>query len=344
MKAIVLEKNGPAENLKLAEVPTPEPKKNEVLIRLKATGINHVDIWVRQGGPAYPVSLPHILGADGSGVVEKMGEEAEGVTPGERVLILPAIFCGECQFCKKGQTNQCVNFEILGTKRNGTYAEYVCVPDQNVIPIPDSLSFEQTAAFPLAYLTAWHMLMGRAKLQPKEKVLIVGASAGIAVAAIQIAKAHKAEVYAATSTPSKTDKIKALGADHIYSGQNEQDLSTWVQKMTDGAGVDVVFEHVGPATWEQSMKSLTKYGRLVTCGATTGPKVDLDLRSLYGRDISILGARMGTEREFLDLTGEVFSGKLKPVIDKAFPLSEAAQAHAYLEAKNQFGKVLLKTA
>ncbi len=326
MKAVIFEASGGPDVLKLAEVPDPKAKGNEVVVDLKAAALNHVDIWIRQGIPPYNVPPPHTPGADGAGIVSEIGPEAEGISVGDRVVVAPNIFCGKCAYCRKGQDNQCDSFEILGAKRAGTYAEKVAVPDQNVVPLPEKMSFETAAAFPLAYLTAWHMLVSRAQLKAKEKILIVGASSGVAMAGIQIAKFLGATVYASTSSSSKIAAIKAAGADEIY---------------TDQKNMDVVMEHVGPATWTTSMKAVGKYGRIVTCGATTGPTVELELRSLFGRDVSILGARMGTQRDFQDLCKAVFSGKIKPIIDKSFPLAEAAAAHQYMEEKKQAGKILL---
>jgi len=342
MKAILLPKHGGPEVLTLDETSRPLPKNNQVLVQLEYAALNHIDIWVRSGDPAYPIGLPHIMGSDGAGIVVEVGPEAEGINIGNRVTILPAISCGVCEYCRKGFDNQCQQFEILGSKRSGTYAEFALVPDQNVLAIPDQISFAEAAAYPLAYLTAWHMLIGRAKLQPNEKVLIVGASSGVAVAGIQIAKSRGAHVFAVTSKEEKVPKLKSLGADHIFVQSEKTDFSKWAIEQTKGAGVEVVFEHVGPATWEKSMKCLGKYGRLVTCGATTGPKVELGLRSLFGRDISILGARMGTQKEFVELSNKIFQGKIKPVVDKIFPLKEASEAHKYLESGQHFGKVLLK--
>lgn len=341
MKAIVLNQAGGIDQLQLQDVTQPTAQKNEVIIRLQAAALNHLDIWVRQGNGAYPVAYPHILGADGAGVVSELGPDAEGVSVGDRVLIFPAISCGQCSYCRRGLDNQCELFEILGAKRRGTYAEFVAVPDQNVVPIPDSLSFEAAAAFPLAYLTAWHMLINRAKLQPKEKVLVVGASAGVAVAAIQIAKSVGATVYAATTSANKAEKLKALGVSDVFVQDETTDMHKWTHKITEGKGVDVAFEHVGPATWEKSLKSLGKYGRLVTCGATTGPTATLDLRYVFSRNLSIFGARMGTQKDFQQLSRLVFDGKIKPVIDKTFLLHEAAQAHMYMERKQQIGKILV---
>ena len=342
MKALMFNQAGPPEVLKIVEIPEPSLKPNEILVKIKAASINHVDIWVRKGIAAYPVKLPHVTGADGAGVVENIGSEVEGIEKGDRVVIIPGLSCGECSFCRSHRDNQCDLFEILGAKRRGTYSEYVAVPDQNVVPLPENLSFEEAAAFPLAYWTAWHMLTGRAKLMPQEKVLVVGASSGVAVAAIQIAKAKGAKVFAVTTSSSKVDKIKDLGADEIFLQEGEKDFSKWIHRETQGQGVEVVFEHVGPATFEKSVKSLSRYGRLVTCGATSGPTAPLDFRYFFSRDLTLMGARMGTKKEFQELSHLIFSGKIKSVIDKVFPLEEGPQAHAYIEERKQFGKVLFK--
>lgn len=342
MKAVFLDQHGGPEVLQYGDRPDPSVPNNHVLIRLKAASLNHVDIWVRQGLPAYPVQLPHILGADGAGIVEAVGLDAEGVEKGNRVLLIPGISCGQCRQCRRGEDNQCDTFEILGAKRPGTYAELVAVPDQNVLPLPDELSFEIAAAFPLAYLTAWHMLIGRAGLKTKETVLVVGAGSGVGIAAVQIAKWKGVRVLATTTSPEKVDKIKAAGAEEVFVTEPGKGFLKPVLKATESTGVDVVFEHVGPVTWDDSLKSLSRYGRLITCGSTTGPTVQLDLRYVFSRDLSILGARMGTQKEFQEIANVVFDGKITPVIDETFPLSEAQEAHRYMEAKKHVGKILLK--
>ena len=342
MKAVLLPKHGDAGVLEYGNTKEPELKPNHVLVQVKAASINHLDIWVRNGIPAYPVELPHILGADGAGIVKGLGQESEGVSEGDRVLVIPGLSCGDCLYCKRHQDNQCEKFEILGAKKKGTYGELALVPDESVIPLPDDLSFEEAAAFPLAYLTAWHMLITRAKLSLKDSVLIVGSSSGVAMAAIQIAKWKGAFVYAVTTDPSKEEKIRKAGADDVFISSPKNQFAKWIHEKTDKRGVDIVFEHVGPATWDSSVKSLARYGRLVTCGATTGPTVNMDLRYLFSKDISILGAKMGTRKEFKELTSLIFSHQIKPVIDHIFPIEEAAEAHRYLEARKQVGKVLLK--
>lgn len=341
MKSIVITALGDTSVLQLQDLPTPEPQGNEVLVKLSYAALNHMDIWIRTGS-AYAVTLPHVCGADGAGVVEKIGAEVEGVGIGDKVAIMPALSCGQCTYCKSGHDNQCDSFEILGSKRFGTYSEYVVVPDENVVVVPDGFPLDQAAAFPLAYLTAWHMLLGRAKLQKGETVLIVGASAGVSVAAIQIAKSIGARVLAITTSADKEKQIRSFGADDVHIQKEKADFHRWAKSSTAGQGVDVVFEHVGPATWEESIRSLKKNGRLVTCGATTGPVANLDLRQIFSKDITILGARMGTKKEFQDLSKMVFGGKIKPLISETFPLEKAAEAQKFMEEKRQIGKILLK--
>lgn len=341
MKAMLVNQHGAPDVLTMSETPKPEPKPAEILVKICVAAVNHLDIWVRKGHPAYPVKLPHVLGCDGAGTVESKGAEAEGVSTGDRVLIFPGISCGTCEFCRKNLDNQCVQYEILGAKRHGTYAEYVAVPDQNVVPIPDTMSFEQAAAFPLVYVTAWHMLLNRAKLTASETVLVIGAGSGVGVASIQIAKWKGAKVLAVTTSRHKISRLKKAGADEVLLLEGNDDFSKWAAQQTGNRGVDVVVEHVGPATWEKSVKSLAKYGRLVTCGATTGPVVNLDLRYVFSRNLSLMGNRLGTQRDFRDLCEVIFKGDITPLIDKTYPLAEAASAHDYVEGKQQVGKVLL---
>lgn len=341
MKAVTLTETGGPEKLVVADVPAPQPKSNEVIVRLKYAALNHVDVWLRTGAGAYPTQSGQIPGCDGAGIVEAVGPDAEGVAPGDPVLILPALSCGTCAYCRKGQDNQCENFEIFGTRRPGTYAELVAVPDTNVIPVPEHFSLDKAAAFPLAYLTVWHMLFGRAQLTKNDTVYVVGGGSGVGSAAIQLAKWKGARVFASTTDNDKAPRIKLLGAEVVVSVSG-LDPADWVLEKTGGKGVDVVVEHVGPATWTSSMKALGKYGRLVTCGATTGPTVTLDLRGLFSKDAAILGARMGTAKEFQDLCKVMFSGAVAPAIDTVFPLDKVADAHRRFDDHKHVGKILLK--
>jgi len=341
MKAVILNETGGPEKLTLAEVPAPQPKANEVIVRLKYAALNHVDVWLRSGNPAYPLTPGQIPGCDGAGVVESVGADAEGVSPGDPVLILPALSCGTCARCKRGQDNQCDKFEIFGTKRPGTYAEFTAVPDTNVVPVPEHFSLDKAAAFPLAYLTVWHMLFGRAQLTKGENVYVVGGGSGVGAAAIQLAKWKGARVFASTTDADKAARIKLLGAEVVVASAT-QDAAAWVMEKTSGEGADVVVEHVGPATWEASVKALGKYGRLVTCGATTGPTVNLDLRGLFSRNASISGSRMGTGKEFQELSRVMFSGAIAPAVDTVFPLEKAADAHRRFDERKHAGKILLQ--
>jgi NADPH:quinone reductase-like Zn-dependent oxidoreductase len=341
MKAILLKEHGGPEKLTLSETPDLKPDQNNVLVRIKAAALNHLDIWVRSGSPAYTVPLPHVPGSDGAGVVEALGPNAEGVSVGDRVVIIPGISCGHCDFCRKGLDNQCDTYEIVGAKRWGTFAEQVLIPDDNLFVIPDSLSFEDAAALPVAYLTAWHMLIRKAQISKGETMLVVGGGAGVSIAAIQIAKNFGVRVLATTTKESKVAAIKKAGAAEVFIHNPQKDHAAWTQEMTNGKGAEIVMDHVGPATFSTSLKALAKYGRLVTCGSTTGPKIEFELRTVFGRDITIYGSRSGTKKEFQDLMRAVNDKKLKPLIDKTFPLAEAAEANRRMEEQQQVGKILL---
>jgi len=347
MKAVVFYRHGGPDVLVYEDVLTPSVAEGEVLIRVKACSINHVDIWVRQGIPAYKIALPHISGCDVSGTVEEIGTDVfeqsvqqPGLAVGERVLVAPGLSCFRCAYCLSGQDNMCLTYKILGANTAGGYAEYVKVPAVNVIPIPVTLSFEQAAAFPLVFLTAWHMLITRAELKAGQDVLVLAAGSGIGSAAVQIAKLAGAWVIAAAGSDNKLGKAKELGADEVINYHRE-DFSARVRDLTGGKGVDVVFEHVGPETWEKSLTALAKNGKLVTCGATSGPEAKTDLRYVFSRQLSILGSMMGTRSELLETTKLMEIGKLKPVIDSVYPMREARQAQEYLLSRKNFGKVIL---
>jgi len=331
MQAVVFEEHGGPEKLQFKTVPDPVAGPDEVVVRVKACALNHVDLWVLKGGPAYPVQRPHVLGSDVSGIVESTGQ---------RVVITPGLSCFQCAMCKSGHDNLCETYSILGAKFWGGYAEKVKVPARDAIPIPDSLSFEDAAAFPLTFLTAWHMLMTRAGLKRGQQVLIIGASGGIGTAAIQIAKLHGALVLATATSDEKTRQARALGADAVVNSSKES-IAHVARAWTQKRGVDIVFEHVGPATWEHSIGSLAPTGTLVTCGATTGPEVKLDLRYVFSRELSILGARMGTRSEFQQIVPLVAQKKLTPQISKTFPLAEARAALEYMDQRQHFGKILV---
>jgi NADPH:quinone reductase-like Zn-dependent oxidoreductase len=340
MKAVRIEQHGGPDVLQYEDIPEPEIKADEVLLRVRACALNHLDLWVRKGLPGMKFAMPHILGSDIAGEVVRAGELCERIKPGQRVLLSPGLSCRQCAQCLSGIDNQCRRYTLFGTGVEGGNREYMPAPEYAVIPIPDSLSFEEAAAAPLVFLTAWHMLVARAGLQAGEDVLVLAASSGVGMAAVQIAKLFHCRVIATAGGEAKLTKAKALGADHVID-HYKQDLTAEVKRFTDRRGVDVVFEHVGAATWLKSFESLTTGGRLVTCGATTGPAVRMDIRFLFSRHQSLLGSYMGTLGELHRVLKFVFQGKLKPVIDRVYPLQEIAAAHQRLENQQQFGKVVV---
>jgi NADPH:quinone reductase-like Zn-dependent oxidoreductase len=338
MKAVRLHQFGGPEVLTYEDVPDPHPRKDQVLVRVKACSLNHLDIWARKGLPG--VKLPHVLGSDIAGEIVEIGEYITGFAKGQRVLVAPMHFCGHCTKCLAGLQNQCREFTVLGNAVDGGNCELIAVPATNIIPIPDSLDFNQAASVPLVFLTAWHMLVSRAGVRAGQTVLVLGASSGVGIAAIQIAKLFHCRVITTAGSAEKLEKARALGADYGID-HYKQRISEEVRKITNKEGVDIVIEHVGAATWDESLKSLKTAGTLVTCGATTGPGVSIDLRHLFARQLSLLGSYMGTMGELHEVLQHVFAGRLKPVLDRVFPLSEARAAHEYMESSRMFGKILL---
>jgi NADPH:quinone reductase-like Zn-dependent oxidoreductase len=340
MKAVAIVEHGGIDGLRYMELPDPQPGVGEVVIKVRACALNHLDIWLRLGIPAYRLALPHVPGSDVAGEVVAVGDGVTNVQVGDKVIVNPNLTCGECEWCRMGEDSMCQSFGIFGAKCWGGYAEYAKVPARNLLPMPSNLTFEQAAAFPLTFLTAWHMLITRAGLKAGERVLVIGAGSGVGVAAVQIAKLAGAFVIATAGTDEKCEKAKALGADATINHSREN-IADKVRELTDGRGVDVVFEHVGPAVFEQCVRALAKGGRLVTCGATSGPTVTVDLRYFYSRQLALIGSMMGRTSELLTIVRLVGEGKLKPVIDRTFPLADAAKAQEVLESRNFFGKLVL---
>ena len=338
MKAVRIHEFGGPEVLRYEDVPDAKPRKDQVLVRVKACALNHLDLWVRMGLPG--VTLPHILGSDVAGEIVEVGEYVTGFKPGQRVLLAPMHFCNHCSKCVAGLQNQCPEFTVLGNRVDGGNCELIAAPAVNVIPIPDSLDFNQAASVPLVFLTAWHMLVGRAGIRPGQTVLVLGASSGVGIAAIQVAKLFHARVITTAGDEHKLVKARELGADYGIN-HYQQKISEEVKQITNKEGVDIVVEHVGAATWEQSMKCLKPAGILVTCGATTGPSASFDLRFLYSRQLSLLGSYMGTMGELYEVLGHVFAGRLKPVVDRTFALKDIRAAHEYMEKSRMFGKVVV---
>ncbi len=339
MKAIVMHEHGGPEVLKYENAPRPQIASRDVLVRVRACALNHLDLWVRRGLPGVKFPMPHIPGSDIAGEVAEVGADVSTIKVGDKVLLAPGVSCGHCPACIAGNDNLCREFTNLGYRIDGGCAEFVRCPEVNCMPYPANLDWVQAAAIPLVFQTAWHMLVSRAQLQPGEDVLVLGAGSGVGSAAIQIARFFGARVIATAGSEAKLELARKLGAqDAIHHGQGGIDKE--VRRLTGNRGVDVVVEHVGVATWEQSVRSLAPGGRLVTCGATTGFDAKIDLRFLFSRQLSLLGSYMGAKSELRTVLRLVEQGLLKPVVDKVFPLRECAAAHAYLEAGKQFGKVV----
>lgn len=340
MKAVLFREHGGPEKLSYEDLPIPIVGAGEVLIRVKACALNHLDIWIRQGNPAYPIPLPHVSGSDIAGVVEQVGAQVEGVIVGARVFVSPGLSCWTCENCLAGRDNFCSTFGIIGAKTHGGYAEYVKVPFRNVLPMSENLTFEQAAAFPLVSVTASHMLFALAGLQHGETVLIMGAGSGVGSMAIQLAKLAGARVITTVGSDEKIPKAVVLGADAVINHSKEK-VAERVKLLTEGKGVDVVIEHIGPEVWETCLASLAKGGRLITCGATTGAEVKLDLRYMYSRQFTIKGSYMGTRAELLKAAELMGQKRLIPVIDRTYPLQEARAAQELMLSRKFFGKIVL---
>jgi NADPH:quinone reductase-like Zn-dependent oxidoreductase len=338
MKAAIFREFGGPEVLRYEDVPDPAPRKDQVLVRVKACAMNHLDLWVRMGLPG--VNLPHIPGSDVAGEIVEVGEYVTGLRTGQRVLLAPMHFCGHCEQCVAGRQNLCPEFTVLGNGVDGGDCELIAAGPASVIPFPDNLGFTEAASIPLVFLTAFHMLTGRASLRPGQTVLILGANSGVGIAAIQIAKLFNATVIATAGDDRKAQKARELGADYVIN-HYQQKIGDEARKITNKNGVDIVIEHVGIATWNESLKALKPGGTLVTCGATTGFDAQLNLRFLFSRQLATLGSYMGTMGELHEVLKHVFSRRVKPVVDRTFPLADVRAAHVYLESSKMFGKVVL---
>ncbi len=340
MKAVRFHQHGGPEVLRYEDAPDPEPGPGEVIVRVRACALNHLDLWARRGLPGVSLSLPHIPGSDVAGDV--VAANAPGVTIGRRVMVQPGVSCGRCLACLGGNDHQCPHYQVLGFQHlSGGYAELVRVPVPNIVPIPDEMDYVKAAAFPLTFLTAWHMLMTRARLRRGDDVLVLAAGSGVGQAAVQVAFLHGARVFATVGSPAKAEKARALGAYEVIDHQ-ATNVAEEILRFTNRRGVDVVIEHVGQATWRRSVRALARGGRLVTCGATTGYDAAIDLRALFAKGLSILGSYMGSKEELLRAARFFFGGQLTPVIDSTFALADAASAHRRLEASDHFGKIVLE--
>jgi len=341
MRVVRVREHGGLERLLFEEAPLPTPGPGEVRVAVKAAALNHLDVWVRRGVPGHAFPLPLVPGCDGAGVVEATGPGVPASRVGERVVLAPGHACGACAACAAGRDHLCRRYGIFGETRDGTCADAIVVPARNAIAIPKGLPFETAAAFPLAYLTAWHMLVARAELRPGETVLVHAAGSGVSTAAIQVARLLGAgRIFATTSTAEKAARARALGADEVLD-YGREDVPARVRELTGKAGVDVVVDHVGKSTLAGSLRSLARGGRVVTCGATSGREVAIDLNAVFFKSLSLLGSTMGSLGEVHEVLAHVVAGRLAPVIDAVLPLSQVAEGHRRLEAREVFGKIVL---
>ncbi|MFT7617564.1 MAG: NADPH:quinone reductase-like Zn-dependent oxidoreductase [Planctomycetota bacterium] len=340
MKACTIAEHGGPEVLKFTDRPIPEPSGNEVRVSIKAAGMNHLDCWVRRGVEGHQFPLPIIPGCDGAGVVESVGADVVKVKVGDRVAIAPGFSCGVCDLCVAGRNNLCRYFGVLGETTDGTNAEFICVPEVNALAMPDSMSFVEAAAAPLVFLTAWHMVVNRCQIRSGDQVLVHAAGSGVSMAAIQIAKFMGAEVLITAGSDEKVRRGLELGADHGINYRTEDFLKV-SRDITKRRGLDIVVDHVGAENIGKSIRALAKGGRVVTCGATAGPKLETDLRLVFFKSLSILGSTMGGHGDMRDVWRLICTGALAPVVGEVLPLTDVAKGHALLENRAVFGKVVL---
>lgn len=343
MKAAVIHEHGDLDVLRVEDVKEPKPGRGEVVLKVLCAGLNHLDIWVRKGRPGTQLQMPHILGSDAVGVVVAVGDDVQGPKVGEEVIIDPGLSCGRCEFCRQGQQSLCASFGLMGLSRPGTFAEQVAVPAGNCHPKPPHLSDEQAGALALASVTAWRMLMTRARVRPGETVLIHGIGGGVALWALQFAKLIGAEVLVTSSSDDKLSRAAELGADHTINYAKETVIKR-VGEVTAGRGVDVAIDAVGAATWPLDFTCVRKGGRIVLCGVTTGAKAETDLRALYWNQLTVMGSTMGSAEDFRQMLRAVTVNKLAPVMDEVFPLENVRDATERMEAGRQFGKIAVRVS
>ncbi len=341
MQAVQFDGHGGTEVIDYAEFPDPEPGRDEVLIDVKAGALNHLDVWTRRGLPGLSLDMPHIPGSDGAGEVLEVGENVTRFEPGDRVALSAGVSCGKCEFCRHGEHSLCVKYHIIGEHVRGVHSELAAIPEDNLLPVPEGVSWETAAAAPLVFQTAWRMLLTRGDVRPGEDVLVLGASGGVGHAAVQIADYAGATVYATGSNEEKLDHARELGADHVIDYEDE-DFAEKIRELTGRRGVDVVVDHVGAATWQDSLKSLAKGGRVLTCGATTGGNPETDINRIFWNQLSVIGSTMASHGEADDVMELVWDGTFEPAIREVLPMSETAKAHEMLENRDGFGKVVVK--
>ncbi|SEN07991.1 NADPH:quinone reductase [Halorientalis persicus] len=341
MQAVQFSEHGDTDVIEYGEFPDPEPADDEVLVDVKAAALNHLDVWTRRGLPGIDLEMPHIPGSDAAGVVTEVGADVDRFEEGDHVAVSAGVSCGSCEFCRDGEPTMCVDFHILGEHVRGVHAEQAAVPADNLVPVPDHVDWEVAGSASLVFQTAWRMLVTRADLQPGENVLVLGASGGVGHAALQIAKYLGAEVYATASSEEKLDYAEELGADEVINYEQE-DFADAVREITGHRGVDVVVDHIGAATWDNSLASLAKGGRLVTCGATTGPNPETDVNRIFWNQLKVIGSTMGTPGEVDDVLELVWEGEFEPRIRDTLPMSETDRAHEMLQDREGFGKVVVR--
>ena len=340
MKAAYISRHGDPEAVEIGELPDPTPGEGEVIVEVRAVALNHLDLWVRRGLPTLEVAFPHVGGSDVAGVIAEVGEGVTGWEVGDRVVVNPALWCGTCEWCERGEHCLCQRFQILGEHVHGGAADRVAVPARNLLSLPDDYPYEKAAAAPLVFQTARRPLVTRAAVRRGEAVLVTGASGGVSTAGIQIAKLAEATVFAVTSGPENVERVAGLGADLVID-RFEEDFSAVIWRETGKRGVDVILDSVGEAIWEKLERSLAPTGRLVTYGATTGALGAIDIRRFFWRQLQVLGSTMSNRAEYERVMSLVFDGRLDPVVGEVLPLEQAARAHELLEAGRVFGKVVL---
>jgi len=339
VKALYFEEHGGTDKLIYGDRPEPEPGWGKVRVRLKAAALNHLDLFVLNGMPGIPIGLPHVGGADGAGTVDAIGDGVQGLELGTEVVFDPGLSCGRCEFCLGGEQSLCVTFGVLGEHADGTFAEAVVVAAESLAPRPSHLSWEESAAFGLAHLTAWRMLINRGGLRPGETVLIHGIGGGVAVACLQLAKVFGARVFVTSRSEEKLRRAADLGADEVLPADDQ--VARAVRGLTGKRGADVVVDSVGQATWMQSLKAAAKGGRVLTCGATSGPKPSEEIRLIFWNQLSIIGSTMGSRRDWRQMVAAVEMHKLKPIIDMVLPLADGRSAYDRIEQAEQFAKIVL---
>jgi len=340
MQAVQFREHGGRDVIEYGESPDPDPDRDEVLVDVKAGALNHLDVWTRRGLPGLDLAMPHVPGSDAAGVVAEVGTDVTRFEAGDRVAVSAGLSCGECEYCRHGEESMCVEYQVIGEHTPGVHAELAAVPEDNLVTVPEHVDWETAAAAPLVFQTAWRMLLTRGDVSPGEDVLVLGASGGVGHAAVQIAEYAGATVYATGSSEAKLEYARELGADYVINYE-ETDFAAEISELTGKRGVDVVVDHVGAATWQDSLASLAKGGRLLTCGATTGPTPETNVNRIFWNQLQVIGSTMATPGEVDDVLERVWDGTFEPRIRETLPMSETARAHEILENREGFGKVVV---